>query len=123
MIKAIFQYFVPTPPNEISRESVEALRADVKAAGAWGEFGDAYRSAVNVWTRHADRQSREANIEWLKLRAKSFAVRWAVLSCVVWLGAWIVSGRLVAEVPLTLSGFLTGSVAMVFFYLHLALNK
>lgn len=123
MIKAIFQYFVPAPPNEISRESVEALRADIKAAGMWGELGDAYRSAVNVWTRHGDRQSREANREWLKPRAKSFAARWAVLSCVQWLGAWIVSGRLVAEVPLTLSGFLTGSIAMVFFYLHRALNN
>ena len=123
MIKAILQHFVPAAPRDVSRESGEALREDIKATGMWGEPGDTHRNAVDVWVRHADRQSREANREWLKPRAKAFAGRWAVLSCALWLGAWIVSERLVGEVPLTLSGFLTGSVAMVFFYLHRALNK
>lgn len=124
MLRAILDYFWPSPPKEVSRESTVALRADIKAASIWGEqLGDTNRDSVDVWVRHSDRQSRAANREWLKSRSGAFSRRWAVVSCVLWLGAWIVAGHVVAEVPLTLAGSATGVVAMGFFFTHRALNK
>lgn len=124
MLRALLDYFWPTLPKKISRESADALRADVKAAGVWGKpLGEANRDAVDVWTRHSDRQSRAENVEWLKPRASSFAVRWAVLSCALWAGAWVVSGRLMAEVPLTLAAFASSIVAIAFFWIARAFNK
>ncbi|WP_059414278.1 hypothetical protein [Cupriavidus basilensis] len=124
MIRALLNFFTPLPPKRVSRESTDALHADIKAAGVWGEeIGDASRNAVDVWVRHSDRQNRAVNYEWLKPRAKLLALRWAGLSCVLWFGAWIASGSLLAEVPLTLAGFVTGVVAMVLFFIHRAPNK
>jgi hypothetical protein len=103
MLKAIVDFFWPLPPNKVSRESKGAL--------------------LDVWVRHSDRQRRAANREWLKPRAVAFSRRWAVVSCVLWLSAWIAPGRLVAEVPLALAGFATGIVAMGFFFIHRTLNR
>ncbi|MGF6440676.1 hypothetical protein [Paraburkholderia youngii] len=124
MLRTICDYFIPSPPNRVSRESSDALHADIKAAGMWGKpLEEANRNAVDPWVRHSDRQSRESNREWLKPRANAFCLRWAVLCGALWLGAWIASGHPVVEVPLTLMGFVAGCVATVFFYVGRSLNK
>jgi len=59
MLRVILAYFWPSFPNEISRESTEALRDDIRAAGVLGKLlDDANRDTVDVWMRHSDRQSR-----------------------------------------------------------------
>lgn len=124
MIKALLDYFIPLPPNKVSRESNDALSADIKAAGMWGKpLGEANRDAVDVWVRHSDRRSREANREWLKPRAKVFCRRWMLLCGVLLLGAWITSGHLLAEVPLTLAGCVAGFISIVFSCVSRSLNK
>ncbi|CAB3754861.1 hypothetical protein [Paraburkholderia humisilvae] len=124
MIKVLLDYFIPSPPNKVSRESNDALNADIKAAGMWGKpLGEANRDAVDVWVRHSDRRSREVNREWLKPRAKVFCGRWALLSGVLLLGAWITSGYQLAELSLTLAGFVAGCVSILFSCVSRSMNK
>lgn len=41
MIRVLLNFFTPLPPKRVSRESTDALHADIKAAGVWGEeIGD-----------------------------------------------------------------------------------
>lgn len=124
MLRTILDYFWPSPPRRVSRESDAALAADIKATGILGlnPLGDVNRNAVDVWIRHSDRQSRAENLEWLKGKAKVLALRWAVLSCALWAGAWTVSGRLIAQAPLALAAFTTGIVAIALFRIARALN-
>ncbi|WP_175924641.1 hypothetical protein [Burkholderia latens] len=124
MFRALLDYFWPPPPKEVSRESAAALKADIKAAGVWGKpLEDVNRDTVDVWVRRSDRQSRAENVQWLKPRARLFALRWAVLSGVLWVGAWMASACLVAEVPLTLAAFGSSVVAITFFWIARAFNK
>lgn len=123
MLKRIRDYFVPAPPKEVSRESADALRADVKAAGLWGELGEGNRDKVDAWVRHSDRQARAANREWLKPRARNFALRWAMVWAVSWIGAGLARGKLAFEVPLTLAGFVAACIAAAFLFIHRSLNS
>lgn len=124
MLREIVQCFLPIPPKGISAESRSALRKDTKAAQFLGKpLDDVHRRSVDVWIRHTDNLSRAANREWLKERAKVYALRWASVSCVTWLGAWLASDRLIVEVPLTLAGFAAGTFAVILFVAHRVLNR
>lgn len=115
----IRDYFWPNPPRQISVESQAALKADLQEKGVWSaQLDDKHRSAVNVWTRHADKLARAENREWFREHGVKFVRRWAVVSCVAWAGAWVASGTLLLEVPLALAGFAAGALAIFFQYLR-----
>jgi hypothetical protein len=130
MFQSLKRFFWPSFPAQISEESADALRADLKAAGVWGQQVDqTNQNAVDVWVRHSDNMNRANNREWLRPQAKVFALHWGALSAVLWLSAWLASKADVSsfptavEVVLTLAAFATGLVAMVFLFTHRALRK
>ena len=130
MLHALKRFFWPALPGRISVESADALRADVKASGVRGQEVDQInRNAVDVWVRHSDNMNRANNREWLRPQAKVFALRWGVLSAVLWLTSWIASNvhassvPIAVEVVLTLAAFATGVVAMAFLFTHRVLRK
>lgn len=131
MFQGLKRLFWPSLPAQVSEESADALRADLKAAGVWRKhIGQANRNAVDVWVRHSDNMKRANNRECLRPQAKVFALRWRVLSAVLWLFAWISSKTnafgvqvLVVEVVLTLAALATGVVAMAFLSMRRALRK
>ena len=115
----IRDYFWPKLPKQISEESQAALKADLQNNGLWSaQLKGKHSVAVNVWTRHADNLSRAENREWFRAHGVKFVRRWAAVSCIAWAGAWLVSGTLLLEVPLALTGFVAGVLAVVFQYLR-----
>ncbi|CAN7793153.1 hypothetical protein LJR034_009303 [Caballeronia sp. LjRoot34] len=131
MFQGLKRLFWPPLPAQVSEESADALRADLTAAGVWRKhIGQANRNAVDVWVRHSDNMKRANNRECLRPQAKVFALRWRVLSAVLWLFAWISSKTnafgvqvMVVEVVLTLAALATGVVAMAFLSMRRALRK
>jgi hypothetical protein len=130
MLQALKRFFWPALPAQISEASADSLRADLKAAGVWGqEVDQTNRNAVDVWVRHSDNMKRANNREWLRPQTKIFALRWGVLSAILGLSAWIASKAdassfpMAVEVVLTLAAFATGLVAMAFLFTHRALRK
>lgn len=117
-------YFVPRPPKSISDESKKAMKADIEDKGMWsGDLDDANRRKVDPWIRHGDIQSRAENRDWLEHHAKTFAIRWSVLSLMCWVFGFSISGMLVLEVPFVLCGYASSFIAMVFWWLHFRGNS
>lgn len=66
---------------------------------------------------------RPAKPDWLKSHAKSFAVRWAVVSAVLWI-TWLSNGgKFLAAFPLTLPAVVSSCAAIGFYVAHRARNK
>jgi hypothetical protein len=115
----IFRYFWPEPPNSVSEESKKAMRADLDAKGLWSpDLGDANRQKVDVWVRHRDNKVRAENRVWMSIHAKTFAVRWTVLSVSLWFCGWLFSGNVWLEVPLVLCGYTSGIIAALLWWFH-----
>ena len=66
---------------------------------------------------------RPLNREWLKLRAKSFSVRWAAVSVVLWLTAWNKAGYLLSGTPLIVAAIVSSCAAIGFYITHHTMNK
>lgn len=115
----IIAYFVPRPPKSISDESKKAMKSDIEDKGMWSaDLDDANRRKVDPWIRLGDKLSRTENRAWLSLHAKTFAIRWSVLSLICWFFGFSISGMLVLEVPFVLCGYASGVIAMVFWWFH-----
>lgn len=121
---SVIDYFWPRPPKQISNKSKVALSKDLKDCGTLGlDLGEEHRLSVSPWIRGEDRNARKVNREWLKMYTLTFTKRWAALSGSLWFLAWVASGFLIIEIPLTLLAFVSGCIALAFFYAHKKLNE
>jgi hypothetical protein len=66
---------------------------------------------------------RPANRDWLKSRAKSYSLRLAVVSAVLWVSVWNKSGNFISGTPLILFAFVSSCAAIGFYVAHRRLNK
>lgn len=60
---------------------------------------------------------------WLRLRAKSFSLRWAAVSAVLWLTAWNKGGTLLSGTPLIIAATVSSCAVVGFYVAHRTLNK
>ena len=66
---------------------------------------------------------RPANRDWLRLRARSFSLRWAAVSGVLWLTLWSKGGYLLSGTPLIIAATLSSCAAVGFYVAHRTLNR
>lgn len=66
---------------------------------------------------------RSENSDWLKSHTKSFALRWATVSGVLWLTAWNKGGLFISGAPLIIAAVTTSCAAIGFYIAHRVKNK
>jgi hypothetical protein len=68
-------------------------------------------------------KSRTASSAWLKANAKSYALRWAMVSFAFWLIAWSKGDHILSWTPLILTAIASSCAAVGYYVAHRALNR